>query len=177
VTRRTLIGERLLAAGRIDAWQLQSALGHQRRWGGRLGEVLVALGFVDEDVVLREVADQQGVPLVAIRGRRVPETTVALVPERLIRSRRVFPLAVGRQTRRGPLVLATTEPHDLAVLDEVAFATGLAVEPVLVSERDLEDLVARHLDGRAVPASPRGVELPGDGGLPMQLVPFAHGLY
>jgi type IV pilus assembly protein PilB len=169
-----------MAAGHIDGWQLQSALAHQQRWGGRLGEALVGLGFVAEEVVLKEVAVQQGVPFVAIRGRRVPETTVAVVPERLIRSRRVFPLAVSRQTRRGPLVLATTEPHNLAVLDEVSFATGLAVRAVLVSEKDLEDLVARHLDGRAMPASPaapRAVDLPKDRGLPMQLVPFAHGLY
>ncbi len=148
MTRRVLIGERLVQQGHIDGWQLQSAIAHQRQWGGRLGEALVGLGFVPENVVLAEVARQLDVPFVDIRGRRVSDTMVGLLPSKLIRSRRVFPLAVSARTRRGPVVLATGEPQNLAVLDEVTFATGMAVQPVLVSERDLDSLIARHLDGR-----------------------------
>ena len=33
------------------------------------------------------------------------------------------------------------------MLDEVSFATGMAVQPVLVSESDLDGLIARHLEG------------------------------
>ncbi|HEX7487375.1 MAG TPA: hypothetical protein VF341_00590, partial [Anaeromyxobacteraceae bacterium] len=54
--RRVPIGERLVQQGHIDGWQLQSAIAHQRRWGGRLGEAVVGLGFVPEKVVLAEVA-------------------------------------------------------------------------------------------------------------------------
>ena len=146
--QRLRIGERLVQQGHIDAWQLQSAIAHQRRWGGRLGEAVVGLGFVPEQVVLAEVARQLDVPFVDIRDRRVSDSTVELVPQKLIRSRRVFPLAVSARTRRGPIVLATAEPQNLPVLDEVTFATGMAVQPVLVSERDLDSLIARHLDGR-----------------------------
>ena len=145
--RRVPIGERLVQQGHIDGWQLQSAIAHQRRWGGRLGEAVVGLGFAPEKVVLAEVAQQLGVPFVDIRDRRVPSSTVDLLPEKLIRSRRVFPLAVSASTRRGPIVVATAEPQNLPVLDEVSFATGMAVQPVLVSESDLDGLIARHLEG------------------------------
>ncbi|HYS82868.1 MAG TPA: hypothetical protein VEM76_19315 [Anaeromyxobacteraceae bacterium] len=174
MTRRVPIGERLKQEGHIDTWQLQSAIAHQRNWGGRLGEALVGLGFVPEKVVLAEVARQLEVPFVEIRNRRVPSATVDLLPAKLIRSRRVFPLVLSVRSRRGPLVLATAEPQNLAVLDEVRFATGMAVQPVLVSERDLDGLIARHLDGpepelRAAPR--RAPPLPPP--LPRHATPFA----
>ena len=37
---RKRLGEILLEAGVIDATKLQAALGHQRRWGGRIGQAL-----------------------------------------------------------------------------------------------------------------------------------------
>jgi Type II secretion system (T2SS), protein E, N-terminal domain len=180
MTQRVPIGERLKRAGHIDAWQLQSAIAHQRNWGGRLGEALVGLGFVPEKVVLAEVARQLEVPFVEIRDRRVPYSTVDLVPAKLIRSRRVFPLAVNARVRRSPIVLATAEPQNLAVLDEVRFATGMAVQPVLVSERDLDGLITNHLDGpkpapRPVPRRAPPPSLPHHAA-PFALVPFPSGV-
>lgn len=162
--------------GRIDAWQLQSALAHQQRWGGRLGEALVGLGFLTEPVVLSEVARQLGVPYLDLAGRWVAPEVVKLVPEKIIRRRRIFPVALAAQTRRGPLVVATAEPQDLATLDEVVFATGMIVKPVLASGRDLEALIARHLD-EAAPARFDGVDLPVDAGVPMSVVPFGHAIH
>jgi type IV pilus assembly protein PilB len=69
VTNRLPIGQRLVQQGHIDAWQLQSALAHQQRWGGRLGEALVGLGFLPEEVVLSEVARQLGVPYLDVAQR------------------------------------------------------------------------------------------------------------
>ena len=40
---RVPIGEMLIQQGRLDAAQLQSALGHQQQWGGRLGGALVVM--------------------------------------------------------------------------------------------------------------------------------------
>jgi hypothetical protein len=48
-----------------------------------------------------------------------------LVPQKYIRSHRVFPIALGPGERRGKLFVATSAPQNLAVLDEVAFITGM----------------------------------------------------
>ena len=47
------IGDLLVQAGMIDQMQLRTALGHQKRWGGKIGKVVVDLGFIDEEVMLR----------------------------------------------------------------------------------------------------------------------------
>jgi type IV pilus assembly protein PilB len=144
---RVRIGELLVQRGHIDGAQLQSALAHQRRWGGRLGRSIVHLGFMPERAVLENVGEQIGVPFVDVGDRAVPPEVLALLPERLMRARRVLPLERRSQHRRGPLVVALADPADLGVLDEIAFATGLEVAPVLASESDLERALARLLDG------------------------------
>jgi len=147
---RVRIGELLVSRGRIDDMQLRSALAHQQRWGGPLGRAMVSLGFVEEPALLALVGEQLDTPFVSLGERPVAREVLALVPERLIRSRKVLPLARLNETRRGPLVVACANPGDLAVLDEISFVTGLEVKPMLASEDDLDRAINRLL-GR-VPA-------------------------
>lgn len=142
---RLLIGRMLLEAGYIDAAHLERALDHQRWHGGRLGEVLVRLGFISEPALLTEVARQFGVPYLRLRNRSVPPGIVRLLPEKLIVARRIFPIALVTDEGRTILVVATAQPQDLATMEEIASTTGLAVQRVLASERDIDDMIARHL--------------------------------
>ena len=150
---RERIGEMLVARGAIDALQLASALSHQRRWGGRLGRSLVAMGFLREEAVLATVGAQLGVPVIELGDRAVPPAVLRLLPDRLIRARRVLPLGRLGPRRGGALVVATADPFDLRVLDEIAFAAGRAVRAVLAAEDDLERAIARLLDGVTLPPS------------------------
>jgi type IV pilus assembly protein PilB len=166
---RLRIGELLVQRGRIDGSQLRSALAFQRQWGGRLGRSIVQLGFMQERDVLAHVGEQIGVPFVeGVGDLTVAREVLALLPERLMRARRVLPLERRTLHRRGPLVIATADPGDLAVLDEIAFATGLEVAPVLAADSDLECALARLLDGvvrrapQAFGAREDAIDLPED---------------
>ena len=145
VTTHIPIGQILVQKGYIDPWQVQSALAHQRCWGGRLGEALVKLGFISEPVLLTELARQLGVAYVEIGNRQIPDAVVRLVPEKLIRARKVFPAAFAWQGKRNLLVVVTSEPQNLVALDEVAFASGKKVKAALGSESDVEQAIERHL--------------------------------
>jgi Type II secretion system (T2SS), protein E, N-terminal domain len=149
VAPRIPIGQLLVQSGRVDSEQLTRALAHQQKWGCRLGDALLALKLVSEPVLLAELARQHAVPYVQIGERYVPPVIVRLVPQKYIRSRRVFPLALGPDERRGKLFVATSDPQNLVMLDEVAFMTGMSVRPVLVGNRDLDEAIVRHL-GRAL---------------------------
>jgi type IV pilus assembly protein PilB len=148
VAPRIQIGQMLVQAGRIDLAQLGRALAHQRERGGRLGEAVLALELVSEPVLLAELARQHAVSYGKIGEQHVPPVIVRLVPQKYIRSRRVLPIALGPAERRGTLFVATGDPWNLAVLDELAFMTGMSVRAVLVGKRDLDEAIERHL-GRA----------------------------
>jgi len=149
---RLPIGQQLVQEGHLDHWQLLSALSHQRQWGGRLGQSLVRLGFVTERVVLAAIGRQLGVAPVELGTRTVAPEILRLVPARLVRARKVLPLALDVNGRRETLIVATAEPQNLAVLDEVAFAAQRAVRPVLAGDLDLEQAIERHLGREAGPA-------------------------
>jgi type IV pilus assembly protein PilB len=160
---RKKIGELLIEVGAIDPFQLESALAHQRRWGGRLGRAMVYLGFLREDEVLSAVGGQLGVPYVTLWDKVIPRDVLSLLPEKVIRSRKVLPVARLREHRRGPLVVALADPSDLVVLDELSFATGLEIRPVLASEDELEQAIENHLSRNARESTlPRSIDLPED---------------
>jgi len=165
---RIRIGELLVSGGQIDTMQLDSALAHQRQWGGRLGQAIVRLGFLSEEQLLEAVGSQLGAPFVVIGQRAIPPAVVQLVPARIIRARRLIPIEKLTENRRGPLVVAFADPADLNAVDEIAFVTGLAVRPVLAAEWDLEQAIARHLgspsstDRMASGDRNRALELPPD---------------
>jgi hypothetical protein len=163
---RIRIGELLVTGGLIDAMQLDSALAHQRQWGGRIGQALVRLGFLTEERLLEAVGTQLGAPFVVIGQRPIPAAVIGLLPAKLIRTRRAIPIEKLSEHRRGPLVVAFADPADLGAVDEIAFATGLAVKAVLAAEWDIEQAIERHL-GVGVQRSraterPSAVDLPED---------------
>jgi type IV pilus assembly protein PilB len=166
---RVRIGELLVSQGQIDSIQLESALAHQRRWGGRIGRAIVQLGFLPEPRLLEAVGAQLGVPFVEIGDRQVDPRVLALLPAKLVRTRKVVPLARLSESRRGPIVVALSDASDLRVIDEIAFATGMQVKPVLAAEDDIERAIARLYDGRTLPPAGVGfharkdaIELPDD---------------
>jgi type IV pilus assembly protein PilB len=162
MTTRKRIGQLLLEVGALDSFQLESALAHQRRWGGRLGRAIVYLGFMREEDLLSVVGNQLGVPYMPLWDKVIPRDVLSLVPEKVVRSRKVLPIARLREHRRGPLIVACAEPNDLVVLDELAFATGLEIRPVLASEEELDQSIEAHFTHGLREDMPRSIELPED---------------
>jgi type IV pilus assembly protein PilB len=159
VMARVRIGELLMQKGSIDELQLQSALAHQSRWGGRLGRAVVHLGFLEEATLLEVLGEQLNTPFITIGDRPVAPAVLQTIPAKLIRGRKILPLAKLTESRRGPLVVALADPGDLGMLDEISFVTGLDVRPVLATEADLDQAIDR-LVGTA--GSPPGRHAPLD---------------
>ncbi len=164
--KRVRLGQVLVEQGDIDSRQLQAALEWQKRRGGRIGNALLNLGLVGEEKLARALGRQLGVPVVDPTAQAIDRELLRLVPVKVIESRRVVPLALLSENRRGPLVVATADPLDLAVLDEIAFASGKAVRPVLASRMQIDVAIGRLL-GKERPAA---VELPPEPAKPMELV-------
>jgi hypothetical protein len=89
-----------------------------------------------------------------------------LVPARIIEARRVMPVQLLSEIRRGPLLVATSDPLDMSALDEVAFAADKVVRPALASKAQIDVAISRLLRrGR-----PEALELPPEPLEQMELV-------
>jgi len=135
------LGEMLINAGIIDAFQLNSALSHQRNHGGRLGASLIKLGYISEERLLNFLAEQYNTPRVDPVHRKVPESVLATLPAEKARQFYVMPLERAETTTGKALVVAMTDPTNLTVIDSLQFVTGLRIRPVLASERQLKKAI------------------------------------
>jgi type II secretion system (T2SS) protein E len=144
--RRMRLGELWVASGLLASAQVESALALQARWRCRLGEAAVRMGLLGPEQLLVSLSRQLQVPFVRREAmERVPAGMVRCVPARVLERLRVCPLRVEwRDEVRGTVFVATSEPGNLNVLDDMAFATGCAVRPVLALADDIEHLLRRH---------------------------------
>ena len=142
------LGERLVASRIITPAQLAHALREQQIRGGRLGEVLVALGYVDEALVQRTVGGRVAPPpgrVVTIESLNPPPVLVRRMGEAVIRRHRVVPLAMSD----GVLELAMVQPAD-AVAAEAArrMLSAGRVEARAVSPATFERFVRTRFASR-----------------------------
>jgi len=132
------LGQLLVARGWITVQQLTRALKNQNVAGGRLGTCLLEMDALNEDLLLKGLAEQHGVPAASpddLRG--VPEEVLELVPGKLARRLRCIPFHVELSR----LDLAVTDPRNLSAQDEIAFASGKRVKVFVAPEiRILEAL-------------------------------------
>lgn len=139
--RSQKLGEMLINAGIIDAFQLSSALSHQRNHGGRLGGSLIKLGYISEERLLNFLAEQYNTPRVDPVHRKVVASVLAMLPAEKARQFYVMPLEQSETTAGKALVVAMTDPTNLTVIDSLQFITGLRIRPVLASERQLKKAI------------------------------------
>lgn len=138
------LGDILIAQGVIDEEKLIAALSDQRAFGGKLGRTLVDLGYVNEDQLMRALAEQLGLDTVELDGIKVAEEALSCLPVDACERYGVFPVRVDNQER--VLWVATAEP-DRQTLQEVASISQYTVEPVLSSMSSIDRAVRRHYFG------------------------------
>ncbi len=139
------LGDLLVKAGLIDNLQLQTALGHQRRWGGKIGKCLIDLGFLEEAELLKFLSDRFKIKAVDLSKSAITEQTFAVVQEAVAKKYGVVPVFL----KEGPgskktVILAMSDPSDLKVVDEIQFLTGYRVEPVLATESAISKMLENY---------------------------------
>jgi len=135
------LGQLLVARGWITVQQLTRALQNQSIVGGRLGTCLVEIDALTEDLLLKGLSEQLGVPSASVDDlRKVPEEVVALLPDKLARRCRAVPFRLEGSR----LDLAMLEPRNLACQDEIAFATGKRVKIHIAHEMRILEALERY---------------------------------
>ncbi len=132
------IGEMLVNAGRLTEEQLGKALEVQKAEGGKLGTVLLRLGYIkDENVINEFLAKQLNIGTIKITDLDFDPDIVQLIPKDIARKFGVIAtLKVGKS-----LFVSTSDPNDVFVQDTLKFVTGLDVQPVLAQERAIRDAI------------------------------------
>ena len=134
------LGELLLKESMVSPQQLQLALNHQKMNGGRLQEAFVSLGFVKDEEIVQLLSRQFRVPSVDLHTFEVDPAEVRIIPVETARKYQVLPLSRDAKT----LMLAMADPTNVFAMDDIKFMTGYNVQPVVASERAMEEAIERY---------------------------------
>ena len=133
------IGDILIEMKACTAQELQAGLKTQSIFGGRLGTNLIELGIVDERQLAAALSRAHGIPCVGEDVEPEPDAIVAVSGE-LVARYGVIPLHADSRRLR----VAIADPRNLESLDDLAFATGRNVDPVVAPEARLWALMRQH---------------------------------
>jgi general secretion pathway protein E/type IV pilus assembly protein PilB len=133
--------QRLIKRGSIPAADLaRISEAHFAAPAKPLHELLIERGFAKEDDVLIALAEEFGMELVDLTQVTVEPETLQAMPLKLVHRRSLMPLS----RNNGTLVVATGDPYDVYALDELQMLTGLQIQPVLASPREIARLIKTH---------------------------------
>jgi hypothetical protein len=125
------LGEMLVRDGRITPVQLHQAVAHQGRSGGRIGSVLVELGFLDAETLTVYLGLELGMPIATgATLERCKRSAVRLLTPQQAARYRCVPIVIQGQS----LILAIEDPLDMATLDALHNMTGYRVLPRVAPE-------------------------------------------
>ena len=134
------LGELLLKENMVSPQQLQDALNHARRSGGKIAKAFVTLGFVTDEEITSLLSRQYGVPSINLDHFEVDPAIIKIIPAETARKYQVLPLSRSKAT----LTIAMADPTNVFAMDDIKFMTGYNVEPVVASESALEDAIDRY---------------------------------
>lgn len=147
--KRKRLGEILIEEGVINDLQLSSALGEQKRWGGRLGSILLKMGYLTEEDLALALQQRLGIKWLSLRDLKIPDVVLKRLPAEMAKQFTVFPVAIDGKS----LVVATADPTDLMTIDTLSFNAGMNVKTVLAMESDIKWAIAKYYD-KTIPDEP-----------------------
>ncbi len=134
------LGERLVDEGFLSQEQLELALKEKSRNGGFLGEVLVNLNFISEEVLTNYLAQETQTKVINIKKMVIDDDLLNLIPYEHAVKHTVLP--IGRNGNE--LTLAMSDAFDIVAIDALEKLTKLMVVVVSAPESDIMEAIERH---------------------------------
>lgn len=139
--RQKKLGEMLLEASLIDEGQLTTALTKQQRSSKKLGEILVNLGYTNEELVLNLLGKQLNSPYIRIdETERIDNAIIHRIPENLAERNLVLPVKMEDDT----LWVAMSDPANQFLKNVLALLTGYHIKSYIASPKELKQAIAHY---------------------------------
>lgn len=134
------LGEILIDMGYVEEDDVEDALNRQRSGGGRLEDTLVQSGKISPEMLAQSLAMQLGYEFVDLDSFQVDPFVIEMVPEATVRRYNVFPVRLDGNT----LVVAMKDPRHVFALDDVKLITGKDIQPAVATDETLVYLINRY---------------------------------
>ena len=138
------IGQLLVESGFITEEQLDAALKKQKDKkenpeGLKLGDMVLKLGFVSETQLVHALSTRLKVPFVDLTTTKIEIEAVKKIPEVIARKH----VCLAYKSSNGRLYVATNDPINFFIFDELKITTGMDIHPMLATKSSILDSIGR----------------------------------
>jgi hypothetical protein len=133
------LGDILVETNVISETQLQLGVDHHRRTGLRLGDALLQLGFVNEEMLKLALCTQLDVAFVDLDRFSIDRGLASLLPKAFAQQHRVLPVARVDDV----LTIGLADPTDGWITENLEAMTGCQVRLVMSTDAAFQRAFAR----------------------------------
>ncbi len=137
---RKRLGEILVEAKKISQDDLTKALAEQKKYGEKLGKVIVKIGLLSEREIMDTISKQLNIPIGTLDKKEIPVELINLIPEEIEKNYMVLPI----ERRFNVMKLAMVDPLDINAIDEVTRLVRMEVEPYIVTEAEMKRALEKY---------------------------------
>lgn len=134
------LGDLLIGVGAITTEHLNKALEIQKNTDKKLGEIFIDQRFITESELIEVLEFQLGIPHLELDQYFIDPEIPMLISDSLAKRHQILPI----KRKGNTLTLAMSDPLNLYAIEDVEIATGLAVEPVIVTRKDLQEALDQY---------------------------------
>jgi type IV pilus assembly protein PilB len=136
-----LIGQILVDLGYIDDAQLEMLVEEQQQHPGELiGRIAIDMGLITEEQLAQALAEQMSLQTINLADTKIDPDVLEHVTDAMAELYRVVPVHFDGDT----LTIATSEPQNLSVQDELRTFLGHNIRIVVCTKKDLDRTVERY---------------------------------
>jgi type IV pilus assembly protein PilB len=130
-----LIRERNL----VSPEQFHEIQEEHERTGKPLARVIVDFGLIEEEQLLRAVAEHLSLEFINIEDTDVPQNVLRVMPASVARMYGAVPVAMNGNT----VTVAVMDPYNPQLAEELAFVLGKDVQLAVARPKQIEETIAR----------------------------------
>ncbi len=135
--RKKQLGQILIEAGKIDDNQLEEALIYKQKRNIYLGKAIIEIGFLTEKELIQTLGDQLKLPFLELMNYEIQPEALDKIDETTALKQKIVPLFMIGRT----ITIASADPLNIEIIDEISEKTGMDVNLVLSTETDIEQAI------------------------------------
>ncbi|MBN1353110.1 MAG: Flp pilus assembly complex ATPase component TadA [Candidatus Omnitrophica bacterium] len=140
---------------------IQKALDIQKEKGGKISDILVGMGLVSRNDLISVLSEELGIPPIDLSRYQISKEVIDLIPKKIAKNYHVLPVSkIGDF-----LTVATADPLNVFVTDDIAAITGCKISLVIANNRDIEEAIAQYYEAGVTEAIDKIIDdmrAPGD---------------
>jgi type IV pilus assembly protein PilB len=137
---KTRIGELLCKEGHITSTQLEEAVKYQQSNPGRLGSILIKLGYIEEETIVSILNRLYNYPVALLSKLKPDPEALKLIPYETAKAYMVFPLKLKEET----LEITMAEPTDSTVVEKLQHEVRKSLSIFISPEADIIEAFRSH---------------------------------